>query len=210
MMGNDGRNHELQRQRDQQQQQPLYMSPQTENLTHMHSLVEKLVKQLQKNRNEKEKVLWSVDVLSKQLGEHSASNRGKNDVVLFDRFLNQRLPSDSTDNDHLSDKDRVSTLKRQNEQLHRILQAKKELNKETMDVLRVHEDSLEQVVALLRADVVNYHKTFVEKVRQKLDDELIPLEDEEFSSYLDNINEIQELMLVSELYRDILRLDAIK
>lgn len=210
MMGNDGRNHELQRQRDQQQQQPLYMSPQTENLTHMHSLVEKLVKQLQKNRNEKEKVLWSVDVLSKQLGEHSASNRGKNDVVLFDRFLNQRLPSDSTDNDHLSDKDRVSTLKRQNEQLHRILQAKKELNKETMGVLRVHEDSLEQVVALLRADVVNYHKTFVEKVRQKLDDELIPLEDEEFSSYLDNINEIQELMLVSELYRDILRLDAIK
>lgn len=209
-MGNDGRNHELQRQRDQQQQQPLYMSPQTENLTHMHSLVEKLVKQLQKNRNEKEKVLWSVDVLSKQLGEHSASNRGKNDVVLFDRFLNQRLPSDSTDNDHLSDKDRVSTLKRQNEQLHRILQAKKELNKETMGVLRVHEDSLEQVVALLRADVVNYHKTFVEKVRQKLDDELIPLEDEEFSSYLDNINEIQELMLVSELYRDILRLDAIK
>lgn len=212
-MGNDGRNHEIQRQREQrqqqqqQQQQALYMSPQTENLTHMYTLVERLVKQLQKNRTEKEKVVWNVDVLSKQLGQRADVERDSNDVVLFDRFLKQRTPSSNPDDICFSKEEKVETLRRQNEQLHQILSIKKDLNSETMDVLRTHEDSLEQVVALLRTEVVDYHKEFITRVRRKLNEELIPLEEEEFTSYLDNVHEVQELMHISELYRCILHLD---
>ncbi|QLL31756.1 hypothetical protein HG536_0B06220 [Torulaspora globosa] len=209
-MANDVRNHDIQRQQQQQQQQqqqPLYMSPQTENLTHMYSLVDKLIKQLQKNREEKERVLWSVDILSKQLGKRAGSGRGNNDIVLFNRFLSQRISSGlPASDDGLEGAEKEEILRRQNEQLRKILKAKKDLNRETLGLLRAHEDSLEQIVALLRTNVVTYHKKFIAKVRQKLEDEVFPLEDAEFSSYVDNVNEIHELMLVSEVYRNILRL----
>ena len=109
-------------------------------------------------------------------------------------------------NETANDSDTVKILQRQNEQLRKVLGAKTNLNKETMDVLRVHEDALEQVVALLRDDVANSHQSFVNRVRSKLNDELIPLEDKEFSLYLDNINDVEQLIQVSEIYRSVLRL----
>ncbi|CCE91023.1 Far7p TDEL_0C01340 [Torulaspora delbrueckii] len=190
-----------------QQQQPLYMSPQTENLSQMYVLVDRLVRQLQANRKEKEQVLRKVDVLSKQLNKQSPAEEGKNDAVLFDRFLSQRVALSQKDiNETANDSDTVKILQRQNEQLRKVLGAKTNLNKETMDVLRVHEDALEQVVALLRDDVANSHQSFVNRVRSKLNDELIPLEDKEFSLYLDNINDVEQLIQVSEIYRSVLRL----
>lgn len=200
MSGND-RSH------GQQQQQPLYMSPQTENLSQMYVLVDRLVRQLQANRKEKEQVLRKVDVLSKQLNKQSPTEEGKNDAVLFDRFLSQRVALSQNDiNETANDSDTVQILQRQNEQLRKVLGAKTNLNKETMDVLRVHEDALEQVVALLRDDVAKSHQSFVNRVRSKLNDELIPLEDKEFSLYLDNINDVEQLIQVSEIYRSVLRL----
>lgn len=200
MSGND-RSH------GQQQQQPLYMSPQTENLSQMYVLVDRLVRQLQANRKEKEQVLRKVDVLSKQLNKQSPTEEGKNDAVLFDRFLSQRVALSQNDiNETANDSDTVEILQRQNEQLRKVLGAKTNLNKETMDVLRVHEDALEQVVALLRDDVAKSHQSFVNRVRSKLNDELIPLEDKEFSLYLDNINDVEQLIQVSEIYRSVLRL----
>lgn len=191
----------------QQQQQPLYMSPQTENLSQMYVLVDRLVRQLQANRKEKEQVLRKVDVLSKQLNKQSPTEEGKNDAVLFDRFLSQRVALSQKDIDETAnDSDTVKILQRQNEQLRKVLGAKTNLNKETMDVLRVHEDALEQVVALLRDDVAKSHQSFVNRVRSKLNDELIPLEDKEFSLYLDNINDVEQLIQVSEIYRSVLRL----
>lgn len=210
-MANDDRMHgqsqsEHQQHQQQQQQQPLYMSPQTENLNQMYVLVERLVNQLQANRKEKERVLRNVDVLSKQLNSHLPSEKGRNDAVLFDRFLSQRVALSDKDLSETTSANTTKALQRQNEQLRRVLDAKKNLNAETMGVLRVHEDALEQVVALLREDVARYHQSFVDRVRDKLNTELIPLEDKEFSLYWDNINDVQQLIQLSEIYRSLLRL----
>lgn len=173
----------------------------------MYLLVDKLVKQLQTNREEKERILRNVDVLSKQLNKQPPAESGRTDAVLFDRFLSQRVTLSEEDKTDTADAaDMVKVLKRQNEQLHKVHDAKVNLNRETMDVLRVHEDSLEQVVALLREDVAEYHKSFFSRVQNKLSKELIPLEDKEFSLYMDNVNDTQQLIQVSELYRYLLRL----
>lgn len=204
-MGSEGRGHELQQQ--QQQQQPLYMSPQAENLSQMYLLVEKLVKQLQANRQEKQRVLWNVDVLARQLNKKSESDFGKNDIVLFNRFLSQRAqPSVEDTRADLNDS-RDKVLELQNERLRKVLEDKRTLNRETMRLLREHEDGLEQVVTLLRGDVMRYHQMFIRRVQKKFNEEMIPREDHEFELYLDNVKEVQELMDISKLYRVLLRLE---
>lgn len=230
-MGNDERSHNQaapqaqqkhqtqQHQHQQQQQsQQLYMSPQTENLTQMYILVDKVINQLKANKLQKQKLLWNIDRLSSQLNKQIMKDpvdcdNNQNDIVLFNRFLEQRVNLSEKDNEiselnyNGSEKDNtISVLRRQNSQLKKTLEAKMRLNKETFDVLRVHEECLSEVVAMLRDDVIKYHETFISKVRNKFHEEMIPKEDEEFNTYLENVQDIQQLISISQTYRSLLRL----
>lgn len=226
-MANDERNHSQtvphaeqkhRTQQQQQQSQQLYMSPQTENLTQMYILVDKVVNQLKVNKLQKQKLLWNIDRLSTQLNKQILKqpvdcNNNKNDIVLFNRFLDQRVNLSEKDNeicelDHKGSENdtAISILRRQNSQLKKTLEAKLNLNKETFDVLRVHEDCLSEVVAMLRDDVIKYHEISITKVRNKFHEEMIPKEDEEFKTYLENAQDIQKLISISQTYRSLLRL----
>ncbi|CAR28467.1 hypothetical protein ZYGR_0S00980 [Zygosaccharomyces rouxii] len=203
----------------QQQPQQLYMSPQTENLSYMYSLVERLMDQLQTNKQRKEQLLWDVDVLSKQLSQkfNKSEVKGKDDldVVIFQNFLNERDNLlDDGDNDNDDDKqgsdaggNRLTILKRQNEQLKKIFESKTRLNGDTLSLLYYHEDALNEIVRHLRSDVLKSHEVFIERVRSKFNNEMIPKEDAEFSFYLENVKEIQKLIDFSQAYRSLLRLN---
>ncbi|GAV54877.1 hypothetical protein ZYGR_0AS02000 [Zygosaccharomyces rouxii] len=224
-MGSDVRQQE-QRQLGQsgqviQQQQPqqLYMSPQTENLNYMYSLVRKLMNQLQTNKEKKKQLLWDVDVLSKQLSQkfNKSEIKGKDDldVVIFQNFLNERggvLDADDDDDKQDSDagENRLIILKKQNEQLRKIFESKTRLNGDTLSLLNYHEDALNEIVRHLRVDVLRSHEVFIEKVREKFNGEMIPKEDAEFRVYLENVEEIQKLMDLSNTYRTLLRICDIK
>lgn len=218
-MGSDAREQEQQAGQSgqviqQQQSQQLYMSPQIENLSYMYSLVEKLMDQLQTNKQKKKQLLWDVDVLSKQLSQrfNKREVEGKDDpdVVIFQKFLNERdnLPDgdDSDKQDFEEGADRLTILKRQNELLKRVFESKTRLNGDTLSLLHYHEDALNEIVGHLRSDVLKSHEVFIEKVREKFEGEMIPKEDEEFGVYLANVEEMQKIMDFSNVYRLLLRL----
>lgn len=207
----------------QHQPQQLYMSPQTENLNYMYSLVDKLIDLLKKNKQKKESLIWDVDVLSKQLSKrfNNRELKGKDDfdVVIFQKFLDQR--DNVLGDEHVSDKDsdsddipqncdteedRLTMLRRQNQQLQKILDSKTRLNDDTLSLLDYHEDALNEIVRHLRLDVLKSHEVFIEKIREKFNHEMVPKEDEEFKVYLENIKEVQKLMDLSHAYRLLLRL----
>lgn len=208
-------------QQQQQQQQQVYMSPQAENLNHMYSLVNKLVRQLRENQAEKAKILKNVDVLSDNLNKYEKSeqpNDTTNNIALFNRFLEQRGGSAITEEEQLSDdlkenrKDEVmiEVLRSQNSKLRETLEASKQTAFESIDLLYYSEDSLNYVVAQLRENVLVYHEETIKSIRQKFQMETIPLEDEEFKMYLENVNDIQKLTDISHTYRLLLRLHALK
>lgn len=194
-----------QKQQQQHAQQQLYMSPQTENLRQMYLLVHKLSGQLQANKTQKQKLLSNIDILSEQL------NKGKNndpreaadehDLVIFNRFLETRGITS-----RMRERDDLTTLREQNKELKRILSEKVSYNKKTLELLEDHEDGLTEIVSMLRDDVFKYYKTFTERVRKSIQTEMIPLEDAEFTLYLENIDDIQQLMDISAVYRSLLRI----
>lgn len=220
-MGPDVRQQEQQRigQNEQviQQQQPqqLYMSPQTENLNYMYTLVGKLIDQLQTNKQKKKQLLWDVDVLSKQLNQkfNKSERKGKDDldVVIFQNFLNERnslldVEDENAKQNSVLEESRLIILKRQNKRLRKIFESKAKLNGDTLSLLYYHEDALNEIVRHLRSDVLKSHEFFIEKVRGKFKSEMIPKEDTEFREYLKNVGEIQKLMDFSDAYRTLLRL----
>lgn len=202
------------------QPQQLFMSPQTENLSYMYNLVDRLIEQLKKNKRKKEQLLWDVDILSKQLSrkfKKSASPAYDDfDVVIFEKFLNQRHNSiekkirQSEDGKPKSGNrtdavDKIVVLRRQNEELRKVLDSKIKLNVDTFSLLNYHEDALTEIVRFLRTDVLQSHELFIKKVRNKFNDEMISKEDKEFKIYLENIEEVQKLIDFSHAYRLLLR-----
>ncbi|CDF90939.1 ZYBA0S09-01156g1_1 [Zygosaccharomyces bailii CLIB 213] len=224
-MGGDARQqqHVIQSgQTGQQPQQPqqLFMSPQTENLSYMYNLVDRLIEQLKKNKRKKEQLLWDVDILSKQFSRKFKKSAPPAyddfDVVIFQKFLNQRhnsiekKPDQSEGRKPKSDNrtdalDKLVVLRKQNEELRKVLDSKIKLNLDTFSLLNYHEDALTEIVRFLRADVLQSHELFIKKVRNKFNDEMISKEDEEFKIYLENIKEVQKLMDFSHTYRLLLR-----
>lgn len=175
--------------------------------------------QLQTNKEKKKQLLWDVDVLSKQLSQkfNKSEIKGKDDldVVIFQNFLNERggvLDADDDDDKQDSDagENRLIILKKQNEQLRKIFESKTRLNGDTLSLLNYHEDALNEIVRHLRVDVLRSHEVFIEKVREKFNGEMIPKEDAEFRVYLENVEEIQKLMDLSNTYRTLLRICDIK
>lgn len=225
-MGSDARQqqqHVVQSaQASQQPQQPqqLFMSPQTENLSYMYSLVQKLTEQLKTNKEKKEQLLWEVDILSKQLSSRFKKPQTAAgvdfDVVIFQKFLDQRnnLIEKGTDEDKsgfypcegADSGTRIAVLKRQHKELAKVLDSKTKLNTDTFSLLTYHEDGLVEIVRHLRAEVLQSHENFIKKVRNKFTGEMILKEDEEFKVYLENIEEVQKLIDISTAYRLLLRL----
>ncbi|CAI4448465.1 CEI_1a_G0016970.mRNA.1.CDS.1 [Saccharomyces cerevisiae] len=206
-------------QQQQQQQQQVYMSPQAENLNHMYLLVNKLVKQLRENQAEKAKILRNIDILSGSLNKYETSEEPHDtteNIALFNRFLEQRGKAPITEKEQLSNnldenaKDDVmlGVLKRQNSMLRKSLQESKQVTLESMDLLSYSEDSLNYIVAQLRGNILMHHKKTIKLIRQKFQTETIPLEDEEFKMYLENVNGLQKLTDISHTYRLLLRLHA--
>ena len=108
--------------------------------------------------------------------------------------------------DNTKGEDMLEVLKRQNLNLRKTLEEYKQTTSESMSLLSYSEDSLNFVVAQLRKNILMHHKNTIKLIRQKFQVETIPLEDEEFKKYLENINDLQKLTDISHTYRLLLRL----
>ncbi|CCC67420.1 hypothetical protein NCAS_0A08620 [Naumovozyma castellii] len=198
---------------DPGQQQQFFMNPQTENLTHMYSLVDTLLNQLVKNKAEKEELLRSVDVLSNRItsGTEPKVIEMQQDIVLFTNFLERRISSESKiilngeDKEIIKNDKELYILRQQNSQLQKLLRDSNDSTMNTLDLLKFHEESFIEVVSLLRQDILNNHIKMISIIRKRLENKYEPLRDKEFEKYLKEVKDIQKLMDISELYKDILR-----
>ncbi|CCH59867.1 hypothetical protein TBLA_0C00510 [Henningerozyma blattae CBS 6284] len=161
------------------------------------------------------------------------TDTSKDDIALFDMFLSQRidindiigtnkdntdindviyLDKDNVKNEHATkegviysqvDKHALEKLRRQNQLLKEILVQKRATNKETYELLKFHQDSLNKVVSLLRNDVYEYHSKFIQSYKSILNNELYLMENDEFQNYISNINSIQILKSLLKIYKSL-------
>lgn len=78
-----GRNQSL------KQNQPMLGCQQTENLNHMYYLVDKLLLQIQQNKEQKDIILQNIDNLSRRLIRNPTrrSDNERKDIIIFRNFL---------------------------------------------------------------------------------------------------------------------------
>lgn len=187
--------------------QQLYMTPQSENLTHLYKLLEQLIQQLATNNEKKENILVAVDTLSNRVNssEISVNDHYSSSARLIQQFLDRIDPV--PDSQSSKDKNRVEeTLRQQNKQLKEILLNSQSITRESYDILKYHEECLHEVIGHLRADILKDQRKVVNEIRTRFNKDVKALEDIEFQSYIDNVNEIQKLMDISYVYRTLLRL----
>ncbi|CCF57319.1 hypothetical protein KAFR_0C03270 [Kazachstania africana CBS 2517] len=197
-------NNQQQLRQEQQVQQQLFLSPQTENLGELHRLVKKLVGQLEENKIQKEIIVRNVDSLSSQLQKAGASD---GDIAIFNVFLNERkienkyLPhtQDTADNDDLI------RLRSQNNSLKKLLVMNTSKLNDTFRLLNYHTEAFNVVVNKLRQDIITNRNGSLVKIKTKFNEEVATLEDEEFKSYINNIQEFDKLKDLLELYKLLLK-----
>lgn len=207
-MNSGGEQGRLQQQQQQQQQQ-LFLSPQAENLTHLYSLVEKLITQLNENKLQKQKIVHSIDTLSNKLSRDPEKRRDgyRRDMVIIDKFLQRKHQSNGRSNsiefseDLAAEERDLEELRLQNKKLLELLDKSKKKTGEMFQLLKYHEDAFNEVVKALRQDIVRYRSSLLRLVKGKFESELIPLTDAEFNAYIRNIENYNLLLDISEIYR---------
>ncbi|CEP63964.1 Far7p LALA0_S09e06480g [Lachancea lanzarotensis] len=190
-------------------QQMVFMSPQTENLDYLYSLVEKVSHQMTENKKKRAELLRGIDVLVNEVNRTSSKTEPPDmNWAVISNFLKQRniqvddIPAMTQHNGS----GEMECLREQNRILKQMLGEKQSNNNEMLLLLKVHEGCLRDVVSLLRRDVLSYHHELILKCRQLYKDRICVLEDEEFQHYMNNVSDVQELLDVSEIFRLLLRL----
>ncbi|SCV13516.1 uncharacterized protein CGFF_01073 [Nakaseomyces glabratus] len=159
------------------------------------------------NNEKKENILVAVDTLSNRVNssETSVNDHYSSSARLIQQFLDRIDPV--PDSQSSKDKNRVEeTLRQQNKQLKEILLNSQSITRESYDILKYHEECLHEVIGHLRADILKDQRKVVNEIRTRFNKDVKALEDIEFQSYIDNVNEIQKLMDISYVYRTLLRL----
>lgn len=191
-------------------QQVLFMSPQTENLEYLYSLMDRISQQMTGNKKKRADLLREIDVLVNEVNRSGNKQRAHDpNVGVIRNFLKHRnvdLEEITEPNDE-EDKE-LRQLRMQNTELKKMLVDKCHSNNETLSLLKVHENYLSDVVSLLRRDVLSYHQELIGKCRLLYEDRVCTLEDSEFKAYMENISDLQELLDVSQVFRMLLRVAA--
>ncbi|SMN18535.1 similar to Saccharomyces cerevisiae YFR008W FAR7 Protein involved in recovery from cell cycle arrest in response to pheromone, in a Far1p-independent pathway [Maudiozyma saulgeensis] len=221
---NNGGNNVVQQQQQQQsqqsqQQQHLFMNPQTENLQQLYTLVQELVEQINQNKKQKAQILNKIDTLSNHINREpeKIKENYKKDIIEFNNFLDMKIGSYSSQGHSIkgihkvtengdSDKDGVEILKLQNKKLKELLESEQRETLRSFEILGLHEEGFHKIVGALRSDIINYRKAVLAMVSGKFQNEVIPKENTEFEVYMDNIDDFQKLLKISELYRTILKI----
>lgn len=206
-------------QQQQQQQQQLFMNPQTENLDQLYSLVGTLVALVQENKKHKASILSKVDMLSTRINRdpEKVKESYEGDKAVFQNFINGSIGSYSTSaklnrtDDQLStdqsedDTDEEIVLK-QNTQLNAILKDEQMATLNSVKALSYHEEGFHDIIRALRCDVLNHRKLVLEIARKKFNGDLVPKEDDEFGKYMENVDNFDQLLKLSEVFRSLLKL----
>ncbi|SCU81923.1 LAFA_0C07998g1_1 [Lachancea sp. 'fantastica'] len=190
--------------------QMVFMSPQTENLDYLYSLVDKVSQQMTENKNKRAELLREIDVLVNEVNRTSSKKAPRDtNWAVISNFLKQRnIQVDDTamTQSNRSEAFEVEKLQKQNQILKAMLEEKRGNNNEMLALLKVHEGCLSDVVSLLRRDVLSYHQGLISKCRELYEDRICVLEDEEFKQYMRNVSDVQELLDMSEIFRLLLRM----
>ncbi|CUS22671.1 LAQU0S06e03334g1_1 [Lachancea quebecensis] len=189
-------------------QQVLFMSPQAENLEYLYSLMNKISRQMSQNKYKRAELLREIDVLVNEVNRNSTRPKPSDpNVAVISNFLKQRnVHIENPIKAQIEDEEELQCLRQQNAALKSMLKDKCSTNNETLALLKVHESFLSDVVSLLRNDVLTYHQELIRMCRSLYHEQVCALEDNEFKEYMENINDFQELLEVSEIYRLLLRL----
>ena len=185
----------------------LYTNPQNENLSELYNLLNRLVLQIEANRQLKESLIQHIDTLGARVEGRQENGLHCEDTMVFDNFIAQRASPNTNEsavtND--GDTDLKSVLRAQNEKLQRLLQDKVGENIVTYHELDAHEEALTGVTALLRDHVRSLHTEFVAQLRHKLEDKLFAAHEHEFGTYLRNVSSLHRLFAISRCYRHLLQ-----
>ncbi|AET40517.1 Far7p Ecym_6125 [Eremothecium cymbalariae DBVPG len=188
----------------EQEPHVMFMNPQTENLKNLYDLVQNLSELLNKNKQERNKLLREIDVLANRMHQSVSPKDYAKDVRVFDIFLKRRgIECEGNGEEGIN----LEYVWEQNKRLRAVLDQKSMLNRETSRLLGYHENSLAQVVKLLRDDVFKYHIELIEKCRRVFNEKVCQIEDLEFKAYIENISDIQDLINMSKVYQSLLRLE---
>ncbi|SCU80387.1 LAME_0B02894g1_1 [Lachancea meyersii CBS 8951] len=190
-------------------QQVVFMSPQTENLDYLYSLVDRVSQQMTENKKKRAALLREIDVLVNEVNRSSLKKPPRDtDFEVISSFLKQRniQVQEPVTHRSRSDAEEIENLREQNSVLKSMLQEKSNNNNEMLTLLKVHEGCLSDVVSLLRRDVLSYHQGLINKCRELYQDRICVLEDEEFKEYMENVTDVQELLDMSEIFRLLLRM----
>ena len=202
-----------------QPQQQLFMNPQTENLDQLYSLVGNLVELIQENKKHKSSILSKVDTLSSRINRDPEKRREnyEGDMAVFQNFINGSIGSYSTSGRLSKEVDQIdigcsadenedAIVQRQNMQLRTILEEEQKLTLRSVKELSYHEGGFHDIIRALRCDVLNHRKLVLDITKRKFHKELTPKEDEEFFQYMDNIDNFDQLLRISEIFRTLLML----
>ncbi|SCU82884.1 LAMI_0C01244g1_1 [Lachancea mirantina] len=187
-------------------QQVVFMNPQAESLDCLYSLAGRLTRQLAENKAKRDKLLRDIDVLAREVNVR-AEDQGEvkdENIPVINAFLQRRNKNIYEWDGETNNK--VDVLRQQNVALREMLNKKKESNLETMALLKLHEKSLIDVVAVLREDVLSYHQELLEKCRSLYERRVFQAEDTEFRQYMENVKDVEQLMDLSKIFRALLRL----
>ncbi|AAS52391.2 AEL293Cp [Eremothecium gossypii ATCC 10895] len=183
----------------EQEPHVIFMNPQTENLQNLYELVEKLARQLNKNKEQRQRLLREVDVLASKAQRGLGTSDFRKDARVVEEFLKRRGAGTGGG-------DGVESLRAQNSRLRALLAEKQCNNDATLGLLAHHENSLALVVRLLREDVFQHHAALVARCRRAFNERLCAAEDSEFRAYLENATSLQALIDISRVYQALLRL----
>ncbi|KAG0655414.1 hypothetical protein C6P45_002995 [Maudiozyma exigua] len=217
-------NHGGQFSNPQQQQHPpqqtqLFMNPQTENLEQLYRLVDDLLTSIERNKRQKALVLHKIDTLSSHINrdpEKMKENYEK-DIVEFDNFIKGRVGTYTIKINNMEQDEKVDEasatddttaikiLKRQNLQLKELLKQEQSEALQSFDVLRIHEEGIQTIIKALQCDLIDHKRRVYDIVSNKFHKEVVPKEDMEFKTYMENIDDFQKYLKISELCRTLLR-----
>lgn len=184
--------------------QPAFINLQIENLNHLYNLVEQLTTQLSLNRSKRLNLLREIDVLFAQIEKsHDIRVKKKNDVSIFNNFLQQRNKEPIKLHEEGRD---LHILRQQKEALTELLQEKINDNQESGNLLKFYENSLSDVVGLVRDDIYEYHMSLIAQYKEVCYNKIYQAEDAEFKEYLDNVMTVQDLHDLSRIYGLLFRL----
>lgn len=217
-------NHGGQFSNPQQQQHPpqqtqLFMNPQTENLEQLYRLVDDLLTSIDQNKKQKALVLHKIDTLSSHINRdpEKMKENCEKDIVEFDNFIKGKVGTYTIKMNNMEQNDKVDKarvtddttaieiLKKQNLQLKGLLKQEQSEALQSFDVLRIHENGIHRIIKALQCDLIDHKRRVYDIVSNKFHKEVVPKEDMEFETYMENIDDFQKYLKISELCRTLLR-----